>query len=171
MLFVFFLYVIFSDRLSLYPMICPAPESGYLQIQEEKKTVKHIVQSIGSLSHYLWIFIFTSVSLLVTDKKTIRAAVPQLILAVELHVVGKHKIHLCKLSKQVEKIAFDDLFSRISQRVQINSIFTENVRILCLSCNAKMSKEQLSYFTEQNRNKRDFHRFPWYSRVYIVTVA
>ena len=42
---IFSLFVIFSDRLSYYPMICTAPESGYLQIQ---KIVKHIVQSTST---------------------------------------------------------------------------------------------------------------------------
>ena len=45
-----------------------------------------------------------------------------------------------ELKKQVEKGAFDELLYSVLQRVQINFIFIDDVRILCLSCNIKRSK-------------------------------
>ena len=56
------------------------------------------------------------------------------------YIVGKYKIHFNELKKQVEKGAFGELFYSVSQRVQINVIFIDNVPILCLSCNIKKSK-------------------------------
>jgi hypothetical protein len=53
------------------------------------------------------------------------------------YIVGKYKIYLNELKKQVEKGTFDELFYSVSQRVQINFIFIDNVPILCLSCNIK----------------------------------
>jgi hypothetical protein len=41
----------------------------------------------------------------------------------------------------------------VSQRVQMNFIFTDNVRISCLSCNVKKS-EKLSDLDKKDRNKR-----------------
>jgi hypothetical protein len=53
-----------------------------------------------------------------------------------------------ELYKQVEKIAFGEIFLPVLQRMQINLIFIDNVCILCLSCKVKMSKT-----TENNRKK------------------
>ena len=53
------------------------------------------------------------------------------------YIVGKYKIYLYELQKRAEQRAFGELFRPVSQRVQINLIFTDNVRILCLSCNVK----------------------------------
>jgi hypothetical protein len=36
------------------------------------------------------------------------------------YIVGKYRMNLYKLYKQVDKRAFDKLFQRVSQRVQIN---------------------------------------------------
>jgi hypothetical protein len=46
-----------------------------------------------------------------------------------------------------------ELFRPVSQRVQRNFIFNDNVRILCLSCNVKKS-ENLSDLNKKDRNKR-----------------
>ena len=53
------------------------------------------------------------------------------------YIVGKYKIYLYELQKQAEQRAFGELFRPVSQRVQMNFIFNDNVRILCLSCNVK----------------------------------
>ena len=53
------------------------------------------------------------------------------------YIVGKYKIYLYELQKQAEQRSFGDLFWPVSQRVQMNFIFSDNVRILCLSCNVK----------------------------------
>ena len=50
-------------------------------------------------------------------------------------IVGKYIIYLYKLYKQIEKRTFVELFLSVSQRVQINFIFNDDVRMLCLSCN------------------------------------
>jgi len=55
-------------------------------------------------------------------------------------IVGKYKIYLYKLYKQVEKLALGEFFRPVSQQVQIDFILTDNVCILCLSCNVKKSK-------------------------------
>ena len=65
----------------------------------------------------------------------------------------KYKIYLYELQKQAEQRAFGQLFRPVSQRVQRNSIFNDNVRILCLSCNFKKS-ENLSDLNKKDRNKR-----------------
>ena len=57
-----------------------------------------------------------------------------------LYIVGKYKIYLHELYKQV-----------VSQRVQINFIFSDNIRILCLSCNIKRSKTTAK-LSEKSRN-------------------
>ena len=54
-----------------------------------------------------------------------------------MYIVGKYKIYLYELQKQAEQRAFGELFRPDSQRVQMNFIFNDNVRILCLSCNVK----------------------------------
>ena len=52
------------------------------------------------------------------------------------------------------------LFWPVSQRVQINFIFTDNERILNLLCNVKMSKTTAK-LSEKSRNKRRSDRFQW----------
>ena len=54
--------------------------------------------------------------------------------------VGKFKIYLYQLQKKVEKRTPVELFQTTSQRVQMDFIFSTNVRILCLSCNIKRPK-------------------------------
>ena len=53
------------------------------------------------------------------------------------YIVGKYTIYLQELQKQAEQRAFGELFRPVSQRVQMNFIFNDNIRILCLSCNVK----------------------------------
>ena len=48
-----------------------------------------------------------------------------------MYITGKHKLYLNELYKQVEKQTFGDLFCPVSQRVQMNFIFSDNVSILC----------------------------------------
>jgi hypothetical protein len=52
------------------------------------------------------------------------------------------------------------VFWPVSQLFQINVIFTDNVRILCLSCKVKKSKTTAN-FPENIRNKRHSNRLPW----------
>ena len=66
--------------------------------------------------------------------------------------IGKLKIYLHKLHKQVEKQAFVELFCPISQWVQINYIFSNNVHILCLSYHIRKTKTTAK-LTRKNRNK------------------
>ena len=65
------------------------------------------------------------------------------------YIVGKYKIYLYELQKQAEQRAFVELFRPVSQRVQMNFIFNDNVRILCLSCNVKKVGKN-----KKDRNKR-----------------
>ena len=44
------------------------------------------------------------------------------------YIVSNNKIYLYELQKQVDKRSFGELFWFVSQRVQINFIFTDNVR-------------------------------------------
>jgi hypothetical protein len=50
------------------------------------------------------------------------------------------KFLLYKISKQLQKRTFGKFFNPVSQRVQMNFIFSDNVHILCLSCNVKKLK-------------------------------
>ena len=54
----------------------------------------------------------------------------------------------------------------VSQRVQMNLIFNDNVRILCLSCNVKKKSENLSDLNKKDRNKR--HSSPFINVVMSV---
>ena len=49
-------------------------------------------------------------------------------------------IYLYELYKSVQTRAFGELFYPVSQREQINFIFNDNERTLCLSFNNKRSK-------------------------------
>ena len=53
------------------------------------------------------------------------------------YIVGKYQIYLYELQKQAEQRVFGELFRPVSQRVQMNFTFNDNVRILCFSCNVK----------------------------------
>ena len=46
-----------------------------------------------------------------------------------------------ELSKQTEKRDFGELFFPVSERVQMNFIFSDNMRMLCLSCNIKKGQK------------------------------
>jgi hypothetical protein len=48
-----------------------------------------------------------------------------------MYVVGKCIIYLYKISKPLEKRTFGKFFNPVSQRVQMNFIFSDNVHILC----------------------------------------
>ena len=60
-----------------------------------------------------------------------------------------HVHYLYQLQKQVEKRIIDELFCPVQQRVQIIFIFTENLRILCLSCNFKKTKSNCKIVLKQ----------------------
>ena len=51
------------------------------------------------------------------------------------------------------------LFWAVSQPVQINFIFTDNVRILCSSCNAKKVKKTTAKLSEKSWNKLHYNCF------------
>jgi hypothetical protein len=57
--------------------------------------------------------------------------------------VRKYQTYLYE--KQVEKRALGKFFRHISQRVQINFIFTDNICILCLSCNVEKFKTNVKF--------------------------
>jgi len=54
--------------------------------------------------------------------------------------------------------SFDEIFLPVSQRVEINYIFSDNVRILYLSCYFKSPKETVK-LSKKSRNKRCSYRF------------
>ena len=74
------------------------------------------------------------------------------------YVVGKYKIYLYELQKQAEQRALGELFMPVSQRVQMNFIFTDNVRILCLSCNVK-KVGKLVRFRQKGQKQASFLAF------------
>ena len=74
------------------------------------------------------------------------------------YIVGKYKIYLYELQKQAEQRAFGELFMPVSQRVQINFIFNDNVRILCLSCNVK-KVGKLVRFKQKEQKQASFPAF------------
>ena len=53
---------------------------------------------------------------------------------------------------------FDEFFLPVSQRVEMNYIFSDNVRILYLSCYFKSPKETVE-LSKKSRNKRCSYRF------------
>ena len=54
--------------------------------------------------------------------------------------------------------SFDEFFLPFSQRVEMNYIFSDNVRILLLSCYFKSPKETVK-LSKKSRNKRCSNRF------------
>jgi len=58
----------------------------------------------------------------------------------------------------VNVFTFDELFYPVSQRVQRNFIFADNVRVLYLSCTVKKSKITAK-LTKKIRNNRRSDRF------------
>ena len=60
-----------------------------------------------------------------------------------MYIVRKYQTYLYE--KQVEKRALGKFFRCISQRVQINFIFTDNICILCLSCNVEKFKTNVKF--------------------------
>ena len=71
------------------------------------------------------------------------------------YIVSKYKIYLYELQKQAEQRAFGELFRPVSQRVQMNFIFSDNVRILCLSCNVG----KLVRFKQKGQKQASFLAF------------
>ena len=86
-----------------------------------------------------------------------------------MYIEGRYIIYLYELWKQVEKRAFGELFCPVSQLEQINLIFSNNVRKLCLSCNVKKSKIT-ARFSEKSRKKRIVRLFSMMSS-YTVTFS
>ena len=74
------------------------------------------------------------------------------------YIVSKYKIYLYELQKQAEQRALCELFMPVSQRVQMNFIFTDNVRILCLSCNVK-KVGKLVRFRQKGQKQASFLAF------------
>ena len=74
------------------------------------------------------------------------------------YIVGKYKIYLYELQKRAEQRAFGKLFRPVSQRVQMNFIFNDNVRILCLSCNVKKIGK-LVRFKQKGQKQASFLAF------------
>ena len=54
----------------------------------------------------------------------------------------------------------DELFCPVSQQVQINFVFIDHVRILCLSCNVKKSKTTTK-IAGNIGNRHNFNNFQW----------
>ena len=75
-----------------------------------------------------------------------------------IYIVGKYKIYLYELQKQAEQRAFGKLFRPVSQRVQMNFIFNDNVCILCLSCNVKKDGK-LVRFKQKGQKQASFLAF------------
>ena len=74
------------------------------------------------------------------------------------YIVGKYKIYLHELQKQAEQRAFRELFMSVSQRVQMNFMFNDNVLILCLSCNVnKVGK--IVRFKQKGKKQASFLAF------------
>ena len=74
------------------------------------------------------------------------------------YIVDKYKIYLYELQKQAEQRAFGELFRPVSQRVQMNFIFNDNVRLLCLSCNVK-KVGKLVRFKQKGQKQGSFLAF------------
>ena len=74
------------------------------------------------------------------------------------YIVSKYKIYLYELQKQAEQRAYGKLFRPVSQRVQMNFIFNDNVRILCLSCNVK-KVGRLVRFKQKGQKQASFLAF------------
>ena len=67
-------------------------------------------------------------------------------------------MYLYELQKQEKQRAFGELFMPVSQRVQMNFIFNDNVRILCLSCNVK-NVAKLVRFKQKGQKQASFLAF------------
>ena len=74
------------------------------------------------------------------------------------YIVRKYNIYLYELQKQAEQRAFGELFLPVSQRVHMNFIFNDNVRILCLSCNVK-EVGKLVRFRQKGQKQASFLAF------------
>ena len=74
------------------------------------------------------------------------------------YIVGKYKMYLYELQKQAEQRALGELFRPVSQRLQMNFIFNDNVRILCLSCKVK-KVGKLVRFKQKGQKQASFLAF------------
>ena len=69
----------------------------------------------------------------------------------------KTKIDIVENTKFIYT-SFDKFFLPVSQQVEMNYIFSDNVRILYLSCYFKSPNETVT-LSKKSRNKRCFYRF------------
>ena len=88
------------------------------------------------------------------------------------YIVDKYIIYFYEPQKQ-EKSGVQRAFLPVSQRFQINVIFTDNVRILCLSCKVKKSKTTANL--PENIRKSvtliGYHGVNYHDRTYTGTVS
>jgi hypothetical protein len=74
---------------------------------------------------------------------------------------GRKKLDNIYTLSKINKIiytSFDEFFLPVSQRVEMNYIFSDNVRMLYLSCYFKIPKETVK-LSKKSRNKRCSYRF------------
>ena len=86
-----------------------------------------------------------------------------------LHCVESYLYYIILVNKKIDNIyivenkkciytSFDEFFLPVSQRVEMNYIFSDNVRILYLSCYFKSPKETVK-LSKKSRNKQCSYRF------------
>ena len=68
------------------------------------------------------------------------------------YIVGKYSIYLYEMG------AFGESFCPVSQKVEMNYIFSDNGRTLCSSCNVNKLKTT-AILSKKSRNKCRSHRF------------
>ena len=69
-----------------------------------------------------------------------------------MYIVGKYKIYLYELQKQVEQRAFGELFRPVSQRVQ-RILYLTTMYIFCVYPAMSKKSENLSDLDKKDRNK------------------
>ena len=77
-----------------------------------------------------------------------------------IHTLSTNLKFISTSFRNRKKASLRRAFLAVSQRFQINVIFTDHVRILCLSCKVKKSKTTAN-LPENIRNKRYSNRLPW----------
>ena len=96
----------------------------------------------------------------------------------KLHTKSLHIQYIRTLSENIhfiltssitgrKKQALGKIFWPVSQRVQINFIFTDDVRIMCFYCNIKKSR-RTAKLSEKSRNKHDYDGVFYHVRTYTV---
>ena len=83
------------------------------------------------------------------------------------YTVGKYTFICASSITGRKKQALGRLFWPVSKRVQINFIFTDDVRIMCFYCNIKKSR-RTAKLSEKSRNKHDSNGVFYYVRTYTV---